>query len=72
MESLTKFTDQSLSKESMLKIRGGDVTRLLCQDVNSGSYNYYFYNNETGSFRNLLGVSVSLCDVQNCGCGPQL
>ena len=71
MKSLKEFNEQELSKEMMSRIQGGTVSRLMCTDVNTGGLNYYFYNNESGSLRDLLGVSISFCDVENCGCGPQ-
>ncbi len=72
MDLQKKFKDQILSTEMMSMISGGTVTRLLCTNTITGGYGYYFYNNETGSLRNLLGSPVSLCDVENCGCGPEL
>lgn len=63
--------DARLSKSEMKQVKGGNTYKYLC--LHNGSAGYFFYNNENGQWRDLLGNVVSSNNLMNCGdCNPQI
>lgn len=70
---MKNFSQKKMTNEELSKIKGGRVTteRYLCAQNNTISY--YFYNNESGAWYNLLGSRVDPCTLVNCSqeCVPE-